>query len=134
MLSAPLQVPFFFKHAIDALSIDPTGAATANYLGVLQLTPVALMLGYGIARAGAAFCGEMRNVVFAKVSQSVIRGMAKQVKFCSSRPSSMSSPGATCLICAVWCGGDALLVMWHLAMTVCSKAETSTMYDVHVWR
>jgi hypothetical protein len=79
MLSAPLQVPFFFKHAIDALSIDPTGAATANYLGLLQLTPVALMMGYGIARAGAAFCGELRNVVFAKVSQSVIRGMAKQV-------------------------------------------------------
>jgi hypothetical protein len=73
-------VPFFFKHAIDALNIDPTGAATANYLGLLQLTPVALLLGYGIARAGAAFCGEMRNVVFAKVSQSVIRGMAKQVR------------------------------------------------------
>ncbi|WIA13719.1 hypothetical protein OEZ85_007271 [Tetradesmus obliquus] len=74
-----VQVPFFFKHAIDALNIDPTGAATANYLGMLQLTPVALLLGYGIARAGAAFCGEMRNVVFAKVSQSVIRGMAKEV-------------------------------------------------------
>lgn len=31
-------------------------------------------------RAGAAFCGEMRNVVFARVSQSVIRNMAKQVR------------------------------------------------------
>lgn len=30
-------------------------------------------------RAGAAFCGEMRNVVFARVSQSVIRNMAKEV-------------------------------------------------------
>jgi hypothetical protein len=98
-----LQVPFFFKHAIDALSIDATGAATANYLGVLQLTPVALMLGYGIARAGAAFCGEMRNVVFAKVSQSVIRGMAKQVRSCSRAFSSVSIPGPTCDLCnVVW--------------------------------
>jgi hypothetical protein len=30
-------------------------------------------------RAGAVFCGEMRNVVFAKVSQTVIRNMAKEV-------------------------------------------------------
>jgi hypothetical protein len=64
---------------VDALTVDPTGLTTAPFLGLLQLTPVALMLGYGISRAGAAFCGEMRNVVFAKVSQSVIRGMAKEV-------------------------------------------------------
>lgn len=31
-------------------------------------------------RAGAAFCGEMRNVVFARVSQSVIRNMAREVR------------------------------------------------------
>lgn len=74
-----IQVPFFFKHAVDALSIDPTGLTTAPYLGMLHLTPVALLLGYGISRAGAAFCGEMRNVVFARVSQSVIRNMAKEV-------------------------------------------------------
>lgn len=74
-------MPFFFKHAIDALTLDPSGLATAPYLGMFQLTPVALLLGYGISRAGAAFCGEMRNVVFAKVSQSVIRDMAKRVSW-----------------------------------------------------
>jgi cell division protein FtsX len=51
-----LQVPFFFKHAIDALSIDPSGLTTAPYLGLLHLTPVALLLGYGISRwAATAF-------------------------------------------------------------------------------
>eukprot|EP00878_Enallax_costatus_P011520 GHUV01012026.1.p1 GENE.GHUV01012026.1~~GHUV01012026.1.p1 ORF type:complete len:734 (+),score=173.55 GHUV01012026.1:460-2661(+) len=74
-----VQVPFFFKHAVDALTLDPSGLTTAPYLGLFQLTPVALLLGYGISRASAAFCGEMRNVVFAKVSQSVIRDTAKQV-------------------------------------------------------
>jgi ABC transporter ATM len=72
-------VPFFFKHAVDALSIDPTGATTAPYLGMVHLAPTALLLGYGAARAGAAFCGEMRNVVFAKVSQSAVRRVANQV-------------------------------------------------------
>jgi hypothetical protein len=43
-------VPFFFKHAVDALSIDPTGLTTAPYLGMIHLTPVALLLGYGISR------------------------------------------------------------------------------------
>lgn len=62
-----LQVPFFFKHAVDALSLDPTGATTSPYMGMLHMAPVALVLGYGAARAGGAFCGEMRNIVFAKV-------------------------------------------------------------------
>lgn len=35
---------------MDALSIDPTGLTTAPYLGVVHLTPVALLLGYGISR------------------------------------------------------------------------------------
>lgn len=64
---------------MDALTLDPTGFTTAPFLGMFHLTPVALLLGYGISRAGAAFCGELRNVVFAKVSQSVIRSMAKEV-------------------------------------------------------
>lgn len=74
-----VQVPFFFKHAVDALALDPTGATPSAMWGVMQLSPVALLLGYGISRAGAAFCGEMRNIVFAKVSQSAIRNVANTV-------------------------------------------------------
>ena len=61
-----VQVPFFFKHAVDALAIDPAGAAPTALWGVWSLGPVAMLMGYGISRAGAAFCGEMRNIVFAK--------------------------------------------------------------------
>ncbi|KIZ04396.1 ATP-binding cassette, subfamily B, bacterial [Monoraphidium neglectum] len=74
-----VQVPFFFKHAVDALAIDPTGAAPSALWGVATLGPVALLMGYGISRGGAAFCGEMRNIVFAKVSQSAIRSVANRV-------------------------------------------------------
>lgn len=69
-----VQVPFFFKHAVDALNIDPTGATTSTYLGMFHLSPIACLMGYGISRAGAAFCGEMRNVVFAKVMQTGMHG------------------------------------------------------------
>jgi len=61
------QVPFFFKHAVDALALDPTGVAPSALWGAINLGPVALLMGYGVSRAGAAFCGEMRNIVFAKV-------------------------------------------------------------------
>jgi hypothetical protein len=44
------QVPFFFKHAVDALSLDPSGSTTAAYFGMFHLAPVALLLGYGISR------------------------------------------------------------------------------------
>ncbi|GBF89753.1 metal ABC transporter permease [Raphidocelis subcapitata] len=74
-----VQVPFFFKHAVDALAIDPTGATPGALWGVLTLGPVAMLMGYGISRAGAAFFGEMRNIVFAKVSQSAIRSVANTV-------------------------------------------------------
>jgi hypothetical protein len=55
-MHATLQVPFFFKHAVDALSIDPSGLTTAPYLGLLHLTPVALLLGYGISRWVTTIC------------------------------------------------------------------------------
>ena len=54
-------------HAVDALTADPSGLTPAAMAGVLALTPAALVVGYGLARAGASFCNELRNAVFAKV-------------------------------------------------------------------
>lgn len=76
-----LQVPFFFKHAVDALSIDPTGATTATYLGLFPLAPVALLLGYGISRC---------------VSSDAIGLLASWLAHCMSRG------GAAAQACVLW--------------------------------
>ncbi len=57
-------VPIFYKHAVDALS-----SGTAVVLAV----PVALLIGYGLARVLAQTFGELRDAVFAKVAQRAIR-------------------------------------------------------------
>ncbi|PPR72205.1 MAG: ATM1-type heavy metal exporter [Alphaproteobacteria bacterium MarineAlpha3_Bin2] len=57
-------VPIFYKHAVDALSTN-----TAAVLAV----PVALLVGYGLARILAQTFGELRDAVFAKVAQRAIR-------------------------------------------------------------
>ena len=59
-----VAVPIFYKHAVDALSTD-----TARILAV----PVALLVGYGLARVLAQTFGELRDAVFANVAQRAIR-------------------------------------------------------------
>lgn len=61
------QVPFLFKYTVDSLAADPSALTPAAVAGVLALTPPALIVGYGVARAGASFCNEARNAVFAQV-------------------------------------------------------------------
>ncbi len=61
-----VQVPFLFKYAVDALSVDPSGAMTTMVWGA-ALTPAALVVSYGASRAAATLCNELRNAVFAKV-------------------------------------------------------------------
>ena len=68
-VAATLQVPFLFKYAIDGLTMDPSGA-TAVAVPLAQLVPATLLLGYGAARAGSALCNEVRNAIFAKVSDA----------------------------------------------------------------
>ena len=67
---APPQVPFLFKYTVDSLAADPTAHTPATVAGVLALTPPALIVGYGVARAGASLCNEARNAVFAQVGLS----------------------------------------------------------------
>ncbi|MBV8936868.1 MAG: metal ABC transporter permease, partial [Alphaproteobacteria bacterium] len=59
-------VPLLYKHAVDALS--PANAAIA--------VPVGLILAYGFARVMSQGFNELRNAVFAKVSQRAIRQLA----------------------------------------------------------
>ena len=63
-------VPFIFSHAVDSLN-SPETLIPGVVLGTLA--------SYGVARATALGCGELRNAVFAKVSQQSIRKIAQRV-------------------------------------------------------
>ncbi|XP_050073986.1 iron-sulfur clusters transporter ABCB7, mitochondrial [Anopheles maculipalpis] len=68
-------VPFMFKMGVDnlnLLSMDTVPQAAS------ALT-ISVLLGYGIARAGAAGFNELRNAVFARVAQHSIRKIATNV-------------------------------------------------------
>ncbi|MFQ5763874.1 MAG: ABCB family ABC transporter ATP-binding protein/permease [Rhodospirillales bacterium] len=59
-----VAVPIFYKHAVDALSAGTTAVVAV---------PVALLVGYGLARVLAQAFGELRDAVFARVAQRAIR-------------------------------------------------------------
>jgi len=61
-----IYVPLFYKHAVDALS--PSNAVIT--------VPIALIVAYGVARVMSQGFNELRNAVFAKVSQRAIRQLA----------------------------------------------------------
>jgi ATP-binding cassette subfamily B protein len=65
-----VYVPILYKHAVDALG-EPTAQAVA--------VPIALILAYGVARVLAQAFGEVRDAVFAPVSQRAIRNLALEV-------------------------------------------------------
>ncbi|MFA6060978.1 MAG: ABC transporter ATP-binding protein/permease [Gallionella sp.] len=66
---ANVTVPLVFKQVIDAL--DKSHA--------VLMVPVALILGYGALRLMSTLFGELRDAVFAKVTQRAIRRVALQV-------------------------------------------------------
>ncbi|XP_075970967.1 ATP binding cassette subfamily B member 7 isoform X2 [Anticarsia gemmatalis] len=79
-----VTVPFLFKYAVDEVNAASVAHGDA-ILGMatvpqaLGTTAFSLLLGYGIARAGAAGFNELRNAVFAKVAQHSIRKLACNV-------------------------------------------------------
>ncbi|XP_045470714.1 iron-sulfur clusters transporter ABCB7, mitochondrial [Harmonia axyridis] len=71
-------VPFILKYSIDYLNAANTlnmNSAPATVATVAT----SMLIGYGVARAGAAGFNELRNAVFAKVAQHSIRKIAKNV-------------------------------------------------------
>lgn len=65
-------VPFLFKATVDNLNVLSTATVPETTVAVCT----SIILGYGLARAGAAGFSELRNAVFAKVSQHSIRKIA----------------------------------------------------------
>ncbi|XP_076281712.1 ATP binding cassette subfamily B member 7 isoform X2 [Lasioglossum baleicum] len=80
-----VAVPFIFKYGIDTLNAQSIAAGGSGVLSVgtapetVATVATSLLIGYGIARAGAAGFSELRNAVFAKVAQHSIRKIAKNV-------------------------------------------------------
>ncbi|KAK2430584.1 ABC transporter B family member 25 [Trifolium repens] len=77
-----VQVPFLFKLAVDWLN-TATGnaAAVASNPTAMALfaTPVAVLIGYGIARSGASAFNELRTALFSKVALRTIRLVSRKV-------------------------------------------------------
>ena len=80
MVSAKLmtiQVPFLFKDAIDGMALQSgVEAAQAASYGPLALTPAALMVAYGVARTSAEGMTQLRNALFASISERALRRMS----------------------------------------------------------
>jgi ATP-binding cassette, subfamily B, heavy metal transporter len=62
-----IAIPFFYKGAVDALSVKSPGVIAV---------PVLVILAYGFARVLSQSFNELRNAVFAKVGQRAVRQIA----------------------------------------------------------
>ena len=74
-------VPFLFKAAVDGLAADPSGLTPviSDLPALGAVLPATLLLGYGGARAASAACNEVRNAVFAAITQATMRRTAAAV-------------------------------------------------------
>ena len=68
---ANVTVPIVFKHIVDALSPTPAQG--------LLLVPAALLLAYGVLRFSTSLLTELREMLFARVSQESVRRISLQV-------------------------------------------------------
>ncbi|ALP52532.1 metal ABC transporter permease [Candidatus Tenderia electrophaga] len=66
---ATVTMPWFLKHIVDHLSAED----------VALTLPLTLLLGYGAMRLATSGFGELRDAIFARVTQSSIRRVALQV-------------------------------------------------------
>ena len=61
---ATVYVPLVYSHAVDAL---------AHHRNAVVVVPVSLVIGYGLLRVASGGFGELRDAVFARVKQRIIR-------------------------------------------------------------
>ncbi|KAM9795677.1 iron-sulfur clusters transporter ABCB7, mitochondrial [Neosynchiropus ocellatus] len=75
-----VMVPFMFKYAVDELNQMSGHMLNLNDApSTVATMATAMLIGYGVSRAGSALFNELRNTVFGKVAQSSIRRIAKNV-------------------------------------------------------
>jgi len=68
---ANVTVPMVFKHLVDALTITPEQA--------FIVVPAALLLAYGALRFSTSLLTELRELVFARVTQGAVREISLRV-------------------------------------------------------
>ncbi|XP_056129598.1 iron-sulfur clusters transporter ABCB7, mitochondrial isoform X2 [Lampris incognitus] len=75
-----VTVPFMFKYAVDELNqMSGHMLNLSDAPSTVATMATAVLIGYGVSRAGSALFNELRNAVFSKVAQSSIRRIAKNV-------------------------------------------------------
>jgi ABC-type transport system involved in Fe-S cluster assembly fused permease/ATPase subunit len=86
-----VQIPFIFKYLIDSLNIttDNLGSVSDLTSSVINLSPsmdilflsspIALAIGYGIARSISAGINELKNAIFSRVAHGAIRDVSKDI-------------------------------------------------------
>nr|XP_060612594.1 iron-sulfur clusters transporter ABCB7, mitochondrial [Anolis sagrei ordinatus] len=75
-----IVVPFMFKYAVDNLNqMSGNVLNLSNAPNTVTTMATAVLIGYGISRAGSALFNEVRNAVFGKVAQNSIRRIARNV-------------------------------------------------------
>ncbi|KAK2496589.1 hypothetical protein MC885_011444 [Smutsia gigantea] len=75
-----IVVPFMFKYAVDSFNqMSGNMLNLSDAPNTVATMATAVLIGYGLSRAGAAFFNEVRNAVFGKVAQNSIRRIAKNV-------------------------------------------------------
>ena len=65
-----LALPFFYKQAVDAMSVDGTDLAHVA---------LAFVAAYALGRFGSVLFNELRNMVFERVGQEATRSLAEEV-------------------------------------------------------
>ncbi|XP_022704054.1 ATP-binding cassette sub-family B member 7, mitochondrial-like isoform X2 [Varroa jacobsoni] len=73
-----VSVPFIFKYLVDSLN-EYTGSKLhfGDVPSAIASTAFALVLAFGLVRAGSSGLNELRNAVFASVAQHSIRSMGR---------------------------------------------------------
>ncbi|KAK3535453.1 hypothetical protein QTP70_016875 [Hemibagrus guttatus] len=75
-----ITVPFMFKYAVDSLNqMSGHMLNLSDAPNTVATMATAILIGYGVSRAGSALFNELRNAVFSKVAQNSIRRVAKNV-------------------------------------------------------
>ena len=70
---ANLGIPILMKELIDSLDVKPTSPQA------LLVVPVGIIVAYGLLRISASLFAELREALFARVTQNAVRKVALQV-------------------------------------------------------